>query len=559
MNRPFSISPRRGFGSIAAVVLVIAAALVLEATPAPSAHAAPNQLQLQVISAAPGAQTIGSFRYIINVDNTGTTEQRSPGDGCSPADPGYPASCHWTSMGIESQSPIYTQGDQDDFAGAGLDIPDGRYLISVLADGFKLDGAHFTVPLSGPVTVLLQPTPIPDTTIQAAVFEDMSPVNGAPDLPAEHGLAGFTGVVRDTLGEVTTDVYGAPLCGTGVCLSYCYVVDGGVDIGIVLPLSGPCPNDPTGLSMTTDPRPTAGSSFGVAVPPTAAIEGKVKIPDLGTNRFTLSVTPPDGTNYVQTTTLEGNHDWDSWVMEGATGLDTEFVVAGEPFPAIIFGYAPGNRKVLPATGGATISGVVDIYRVYVPSAGGLPVGGDIFGGLSGGKLDGPIERPWLALSDLDNGDTAVWVGQGDVNGAFSIPHVPDGTYTLTWWDEPQDYILAIQNVTVANGEATDLGVLPLTGWWTEYTGYVFNDANRNGVMDWTDSNHDGCPQANEGETGVPNFGLTMRRRENTLMDRGTTAVGTDACGFYRFESAYPMTQWLVMEAYSDLYYTTGIT
>ena len=25
------------------------------------------------------------------------------------------------------------------------------------------------------------------------------------------------------------------------------------------------------------------------------------------------------------------------------------------------------------------------------------------------------------------------------------------------------------------------------------------------------------------------------------------------------ENAYPMTQWLVMEAYSDLYYTTGVT
>ena len=79
------------------------------------------------------------------------------------------------------------------------------------------------------------------------------------------------------------------------------------------------------------------------VPATAAIEGKIKIPNLGTNRYTLTVTPPDGTSFVQTTTLEGNHDWDSWVMEGATGLDTEFVVAGEPFPAIIFGYVPPSR------------------------------------------------------------------------------------------------------------------------------------------------------------------------------------------------------------------------
>ena len=58
---------------------------------------------------------------------------------------------------------------------------------------------------------------------------------------------------------------------------------------------------------------------------------------------------------------------------------------------------------------------------------------------------------------------------------------------------------------------------------------------------------------------MPNFGLTMRRRENSLMDRGTTAVSTDASGHYYFESAYPLAQWLVMEAYNDLFYTTGVT
>ena len=157
-----------------------------------------------------------------------------------------------------SSSPIFTQGDQDDLAAGLTNVPDGRYLISVLADGYKLDGEHFTMPLAddAKVVVRMQPPPLPDATIQAAVFEDISPVNGAPDLPAEHGLAGFSGVVRDTLGEVTTDVYGAPLCGTGVCLSYCYVVDGGVDIGIVKPADagGRCPTIPTTLAAGRSDR-----------------------------------------------------------------------------------------------------------------------------------------------------------------------------------------------------------------------------------------------------------------------------------------------------------------
>src|SRR5690606_24536217 len=122
------------------------------------------------------------------------------------------------------------------------------------------------------------------------------------------------------------------------------------------------------------------------------------------------------------------------------------------------------------------------------------------------------------------------------------------------------YILNLRNVTVANGEAVNLGVLPLNGWWTTLDGYVFNDANRNGIFDWTDLNGDGCPGGpGEGETALSNFTLSMRKRENSVMDRGATLVTTDGCGYYYMENAYPMTQWLVMEAYSDLYYTTGVT
>jgi hypothetical protein len=77
--------------------------------------------------------------------------------------------------------------------------------------------------------------------------------------------------------------------------------------------------------------------------------GVLTIPNLGPNRYALSVVPPTGSSWVQTTTLEGNHDWDSWVMEGSTGLDTEFVVAGEPFPATIFGFVPSPKSSYTST------------------------------------------------------------------------------------------------------------------------------------------------------------------------------------------------------------------
>ncbi len=584
----------RSLTNVLAVLAMLGLVLAVEVHSAPVASAAPTRnLSLSVVSAATGTSVakgapITTFKYLINEDNTGQNTQRSaaPGSGCSPQDAGYPGSCSWTSMGIASSSPVVATGDQTDIAAAlaalGDGNHDGRYLVSVLADGFKLDGAHFTIPMdsasaTAAVKVEMMPTDpgLPAATIQTAVFEDNASTNGAPDLPAEHGLAGFKGQVADYLGLVTTDIFGSPLCTTynadgsvaitgGTCLSKCYVVDNGLDIGTVAPrrtaetwtdgvTNGPCAaNDGLGTQPMTNNDGSAGT-----VPAGAAIEGKIKIPNLGPNRYALSVVPPDGSGFVQTTTLEGDHDWDAWVMEGATGLDTEFVQAGEPFPAIIFGFvhptcnqphvANNCDNTAPmAAGTGSISGVIDAVKVYYPPKGGVSQVGQIFGGLQGAKVDKPIPDGWVSLTDLNNGDVSVWTGKAGADGKFTISGVPAGSYSITWFDEAQTHILDLQNVTVAPAENVDLGILPLNGWWTNISGYVFNDLNRNGVRE-------------PGEAGIPNFTLTVRRRDNSLMDRGGTVVTTDATGKYEIRNAYPMTQWLVLEAYDDRFYTTGVT
>ncbi|MDH3397896.1 MAG: hypothetical protein OEM81_08720, partial [Acidimicrobiia bacterium] len=540
---------RRTLNLFLVLAMVVSTLAVL---PVERAQAQTNDLTLSVVSARTEpavpvsiGDPVGDYEYIINIDDTGTTGQRSPADACNPGAAGYPDSCNWTSIaGVPSgSSPIYTQGNQDDFAlGAPLNLPNGDYLISVLAGGYKLGGKHFTVPLADPglVTVELQPSPLPAGTIQASVFEDISPVNGAPDLPAEHGLAGFEAHIADYGGEVTTDIFGNPLGAEydangvyisgsgGIVRSKCYVVEAGVDLGVVGPAVGPCPT-------VTNNHP--GFPNGLTV------QGKVIIPNVGPNRYGLSVVPPDGSDWIQTTTLEGLHEWDSWVMEGSTGLDTEFVVAGEPFPAIIFGYVSPTTNL--DGGSGSVKGAVNAAKVYVPPKGGTGLPGTIWGGAQGMKLAGPISKPWIALSDLAQGDTAVYVGQGNLNGAFNIIGVPDGNYTLTWWDEDQNYILDLIQVTVAGG-VVDMGILPLTGWWTKLEGYVFNDLNRNGIRDG-------------GEPGISGYTVGMRKRENSLMDRGAQLVTTEADGYYLMENTYPMTQWLVMEAYNDLFYTTGVT
>ncbi|MGC4001468.1 MAG: hypothetical protein QM767_30025 [Anaeromyxobacter sp.] len=320
---------------------------------------------------------IGAYRYLINVDDTADGSQPAV-DGCTPETPGYPATCRWPSVAaISSSSPIYTQGDQSDFA-SFLDLPPGRYLISVLADGFKLDGAHFTVPDAGAVVVevRLQPHPLPTATLQALVFEDTAPVNGAPDVPAERGLAGFQGHIADYIDFVLTDIFGNPLCteydpatgepipgSGGVCLSRCYDADG-LDVTAQADAEGRCP---------------------------VGAQGILRIPNLGPNRYALSVVPPDGTPWVQTTTLEGNLDWDSWVMEGNTGYDTEFVQAAEPVPTPIFGYV---RPLNTLAGGAGhVTGVVESVKNWIPPRGGAALPGTIWGGLASSKLDRPSTGP----------------------------------------------------------------------------------------------------------------------------------------------------------------------
>ena len=43
------------------------------------------------------------------------------------------------------------------------------------------------------------------------------------------------------------------------------------------------------------------------------------------------------------------------------------------------------------------------------------------------------------------------------------------------------------------------------------------------------------------------------------MERGTPTATTDDNGYYFFENGYPTGEWYVLEAYSDSYYTTGVT
>ncbi|MEO6353014.1 MAG: hypothetical protein ABIO64_08040, partial [Burkholderiaceae bacterium] len=98
--------------------------------------------------------------------------------------------------------------------------PNKRYYVSVLPDdGNAMGGAPVVFNAgNGTATVYVNKYPVPTAQISVFVFQDNSPLNAAPDLPQEQGLAGFTiflteagGTYGGSGGQVTQDAFGNPL------------------------------------------------------------------------------------------------------------------------------------------------------------------------------------------------------------------------------------------------------------------------------------------------------------------------------------------------------------
>ena len=301
--------------SIGAGIVAIVSAAALVATPIAEAVAAPtNALTLEVVSArteprafagagVTAGDPVDTYKFIINEDNTGDTDAATRHRRLLAADRRLPV------LGLpldvdqrraptpRRSSPRATRTT----LAAGLDLPDGKYLISVLADGYKLDGAHFTMPLGR-----RDPVDGRAAADAAARLHGQGPGlrgHGAHQRrvrrrrPAARRASWATSTTL--LGEVTHRRLRQPA-----------VHD--------VRRRGPGhPRDPAGRPRR---RHAAGrrhrSAASASATPTASSRSRTWAPTA--TRSTSR--PPDGQQWIQTTTLEGNHDWDTWVMEGSTGL-----------------------------------------------------------------------------------------------------------------------------------------------------------------------------------------------------------------------------------------------
>ena len=534
----------RGRFATGAAVCAAAVALCLLLSGAPSAAAA-GGVTLNVVTAGPAPQAVDHYKYLIVRDDAGDPSQ--PQSACLPSgaggsNPSYPDGCNWPSIhstpgGTAGVNQIVTQGDETVMGPSnGIALDPGKYVISVQAydatgaQTAKIDGTHFTVPASGDlnVTVQVDAYDLPLATMRVQVFNDTA-TNGQWDIPAEPGLSNFVGHINDVLAEVTTDWYGNPLCTI-------YKKDPSDPNPSSDPFVGPYEMDANG-------KPVIDTIGGKCLSDST---GLIEIGNLGSNRYTVTVTPPTSgpnasSHWLQTTTLEGGHDWDTWHQEGSNGFDGELIRGGEGVPETIAGFVAEQNTLTNTNVTGEITGQLNGIRAYTPPAKGL-----VFGGEAGNAIDPPVSDGWVSLVSIDAGDTAVYVKRADTQGRFDIKHVPNGDYELVTWDENQDYLVETNQATVRNGQLTKMKTLYLAHWFGIVKGTVFNDYNSNGKQD-------------PGEPGVPNLTVTLKSRDNSLQDQGTASYTTDSNGHYIFREAYPLGQWVVEEMYDPRYYTTGVT
>ena len=441
------------------------------------------------------------------------------------------ADCPWPSVHASAgHASVIANGNQDDVPNLA-NLSDGKYLISVTAAGYKIDGIHFAVvggevesvneELGAPFIVKMNPLPKKTLTIRVHVFNDNASTNGEwdgqtetlltcevaeGDTPSplqqancgnsndplrvadpETDMSGFSVSITDVLDTTTTDVFGNPLCTQ-------YATDANDDV--ILGDDG----SPTPLEFP-DGSLSQGGASGGALSGTESTclsdhYGDIVIPNMGPNRYAVTVVPPDLRTHgddvwMRSTTLEGGHDWDSWNLEGGDGYDTEVIVGGERVPPVIAGFVKlthndqewnngspaasyydatsGFNDGTTANNHGTLTGRIMVGRAYIGSGGnggpgaGVPLAGV---NLANAKSDGPVDDGIVSISCIATcnapTDTVVWTGRAHGDGTFTVTGLETGDYTVAFWDESQSYILALLQYSVVGDPIATTTPLTIT-------------------------------------------------------------------------------------------------
>uniref|UniRef100_UPI003566F610 hypothetical protein n=1 Tax=Desulfosarcina sp. TaxID=2027861 RepID=UPI003566F610 len=431
---------------------------------------------------------VTAYRYVIEED---ATFHPVPGDASVDA---LALNFHRSYMPVVMSGDSAVAADQAALA-AWTPEAGKHYFVSVIPKStgmYALGGAPIPAgpPNQTSVAVSLNTLPIPTAQISIFVFQDTDPINNAPDLPQEVGLEGFQVNLAEAGGR--------------------FGVSG-----------GPVTQDAFGNLVVNAALPVAEQTPGVLL---TNANGVVVVKNLPPAKYGITISPPAGSGWMQTSTLEGSPTIDAWVKANEPPYFTEFGPAGHHAS---FGFVQewdGSQDRLEPFGVADLAGSFTI---------------------SGSVVSTHLSRPPVYTFFPGHAFPDVWVGLNDVAGrglyarpatidaggntVFSIPNVPPGNYTVVFWDDPLDMVFAAQAVTVVDSNV-DMGQVGAFNWFTHLRGKVFFDTNKDGFPDDT-------------EPGQSSF-VTLRFRDGSVYDGGET----EPDGSYAFDEVFPFFAWLVAEA-----------
>jgi hypothetical protein len=412
-----------------------------------------------------------------------------------------------------------------------------------------------------PVTVLVQPTPLPPAKVSVVVFEDDFPLNGEQDAgggvdvvsPNEPGLGGFNiilfddaGGTGDATGQMTYDMFNMPLVNS---------LAGQIDPSTgfdACPISansrqiqtpgGPVVS-PTGVTGTIVTCPKYESD-GKTLSPLA---GQAVVANLMPGRYGVVATPgadriARGEEWLQTNTLDGQKAHDSFLRIGEPAYFQEFGPAGYH---VAIGFA--NPQIINERKAAVCAGSI---------FGAVSCNNTIDGTVTGIRMSRtPDERLYSSGSRDTFSFTQCYVSLGDpdgedfmftkcnADGTFSFSGVPGGEWRLTIFDQWNDQIVdgLSTPANVTGGQTLHMGDIGVQQWQTNIYTQTFFDDNRNGLRDGNE----------KGLTLVP---TNIRFRDGSFSNFNNT----DLDGNAGFNEVFPLFNWYVIETDSTRYKTTGI-
>ena len=419
--------------------------------------------------------------------------------------------------------------------------------------GHEMGGSPIPSPTSigqqayAPVTVTVQPNPLPPAQLSIFVYEDNNPTNGDVDgVEEQQGLGGFQIILNDiagstgmATGQMTYDMFNMPLTNALVGTPGCPDSSGSTAgtpgnsntlVGMIIT----CPNPPVRVRPRRSDFPSGNAGTQAFLQALAAynarvaqdvtdyaLAGRALIKNLFPNRFDVLVTPgaareAAGEQWLQTSTLEGTHANDA------------FAKLGEPAYFQEFG-SPGVHSFVGFINPAHIAAANRALRGQKHA-------------VSGKVTNLHMSRPWsMSLFDSGSHDplaaTACYVGLNSANGTgenvsfaacdgdgnFVLPGVPDGQYQLVVWDQWQDQILEYQNVSV-NGADVPAKDYPVFSWFQQINTRTYFD---NGADN----------------PGLNQVSVAIRFRDGQFAYQSPT----DNNGYAAFPETFPLFSWYVLE------------